>query len=109
MNPVSYTVTGTGSGRAVNLDYRQNPFSVGISCILAGTGTYSVEHTYDNIYSGSFNAATATWYPNSILNGQTSTAEGFYTTPVSAVRGNMTAATGTASVSFIFIQATQSP
>ncbi len=109
MNPVRYTVTGTANGAAINLDYRQNPFNVGVAAVVAGTATFSVQHTYDDIYSGTFNAATATWFTATAFSAKTASTDGAYTTPIVAIRGIVSAATGTANVGFTFIQATNSP
>ena len=103
MNPVRYTQTGTGAGRAVNMDYNQNPFNVGIGCVVSGTVTYNVEHTFDNIYAGN----PAIWMLNSNVNGTTVTAATNYAFPVTAVRLNVTGGSG--SVAITIIQATNSP
>jgi len=105
MNPVTYTVTGTASGRAVNMDYRQNPFCVSVGAVVNGVATYSVQHTFDDIYAG----APTTWMQNSNLNGTTVTGATNYAFPVTAIRGNVTAATGTANVVFTIIQASNAP
>ena len=104
MNPVRYTQTGTGAGRAVNLDYRQNPFNVGIGCVVSGTVTYSVEHTFEDFSSI---GASTVWMLNANINGTTATAATNYAFPVTAVRLNNTAGSG--SVAITIIQATNSP
>lgn len=107
MNPVSYTVTGTGTGVPVLMDYRQNPFSVGLGCVVVGVVTYSVQHTFDSpviIASGS-----ATWFNNANITAASANQNTNYAFPVTAIRLNNTAATGTANVTMTLIQASNSP
>lgn len=102
--PIVVSQTGAGSTRVVSLSVYQNPFNVGIGCVLSGTATYTVEHTYDDIASPTFDPDTATWFPNADLTGETASAFGSYSFPVQGVRTTITSGTGT--VTTTFIQAT---
>jgi hypothetical protein len=71
------------------MDRKQNPFNVGFAVVVSGTLTYSVEHTFDDILGG----ATATWFPHSSIAAQTTSKDGNYAFPVTAIRLNVTAYT----------------
>jgi len=107
MNPVSYTQTGTGSGNAILMDYRQNPFSVGIGCVVAGTVNYSVQHTFDP--PPTIAAGSATWFNNSNITAASATASTNYAFPVTAIRLTVTSASGGGAVAITVIQATNGP
>jgi hypothetical protein len=59
--------------------------------MLLGNLTYSVEHTYDNVFSPGFDVASAQWLSPTALASKGASAEGSYTAPVVAVRLNVTA------------------
>lgn len=82
------------------------PFSVGIGVDLSpgASLTYTVEHTFDDVMSPTFNPGTATWFPNTGLTAQTTDKDGNYAFPVTAVRLNVTAWTS-GTVNFTVIQA----
>lgn len=81
-------------------------FSVGLGVALsAGAAlTYTVEHTFDDVFAPNFNPATATWYPHATLAAQTASKDGNYSAPVMASRLNVTAYTS-GSATFTAIQA----
>ena len=45
MRPQVISQTGTGSTAWIPLDYKQNPFNIGIGVTVSGTVTYTIEHT----------------------------------------------------------------
>ena len=53
MRPVSYTLSATGVGPWVPLDYNQSPFAVGLGVKLSAGAvlTYTVQHTFVDIFS----------------------------------------------------------
>jgi hypothetical protein len=77
---------------------------LGIALAPGATLTYTVEHTFDDVYAPGFNPALATWYPNTTLTAQTTSKDGNYAFPVTAVRLNVTAFTSGSAV-FTVIQA----
>lgn len=88
MQPKKITVTGVGTSNWIPMDIMQAPFSVGIGCIVvSGTATYSVEHTFDDVYNP---AVTPVAFQNSGLTAQTTNKDGNYTAPVKAIRLNVT-------------------
>jgi hypothetical protein len=78
------------------LDNRQAPFNVGLAVVLSSGAslTYSVEHTFDDVFSPSFNPATAKWFSHAVLASKTESLDGNYAYPVMAVRLNVTSYTG---------------
>jgi hypothetical protein len=70
------------------MDHYQGPFNVGIGVALsAGASlTYTVEHTFDDVFAAGFDPSTAVWYANSGLSGKTTTLDGNYAFPVMAIR-----------------------
>ncbi len=104
MRPIRVTVGSQAASRAIPLDTYQDPFNVSIGVVLSSgaTLTYSVEHTFDDVFSPSFDASTATWFTNSGLGNKTASLDGNYAFPVTAVRLNVTAYTdGDATITVI--------
>lgn len=91
MRPKSITLTATGTSNWIPMDFRQAPFNVGIGVkINSGTATYTVEHTFDDVYDS---AVTPVAFSNSGITAQTTNKDGNYAFPVRAVRLNVTAGT----------------
>ena len=101
MLPTSVTVSGTGTSAVVVPDYQTTPFNVGVGCKISATATYTVEHTFDDVFSPTFNPATATWIANTGLTGKTANADGNYAFPVRGIRLNVAASTGTVTMTVI--------
>lgn len=104
MRPISVTVSGIGVSAPIPMDYNAAQFEVGIGCEISATATYTVEHTFEDVYAPTFNPATATWWPNTGLTAKTANSDGNYAFPVTAIRLNVAASTGT--VTMIVIQTT---
>jgi len=104
--PVRVTVSSATSSAVIPLSLNADPFSVGIGCdVSAGASlTYTVQHTFDDVFSPTFNPATATWFSNSVIVSQTADRDGNYAFPVTAVRLTVTAWTS-GSVTMTVIQA----
>lgn len=93
MRPYYRTQTGVGISAACPTEARANPFSVSVAVIVTGTVTYTVQHTHDNVQDPNI---TPTWFPHSTLAAQSATAEGYYAFPVTAIRLDVTAGSGSA-------------
>jgi hypothetical protein len=94
MQPITLTVAGTSTPTI--LSHYLNPFSVGIGVTLSGTASYSVEYTYDDVFSPTFNADTAQWFTMSGFPvGSGASKNGVLSIPVMAVRLNAASLTGT--------------
>lgn len=101
MRPISVTVSGVAVSPPIPMDYTANGFSVGVGCTISATATYTVEHTFDDIWSPNFVAASATWLPNTGLTAKTANADGNYAFPVRAIRLNVASSTGTVTMNVI--------
>ena len=97
MRPQVITLTGTGTTAWVPVDRRQAPFSIGLGVVVNGTITYTIEHTFDDIYT----TASPTAFPHSVLAGQTTNKDGNYAFPIQAIRINNTAGTGSATLTIL--------
>jgi len=88
MRPIRVTLSSATSSDPIILDHYRSPFNVGIGVALsAGASlTYTVEYTYDDVFSASFNPATATWVAISALSAKTASLDGSVTSPFMAVR-----------------------
>lgn len=86
--PVRVTVSSATSSAVIPLNTYGDPFNVGIGCDVSAGGslTYTVQHTFDDVWSPTFNPATATWYSNATLVAQTTDKDGNYAYPVTGVR-----------------------
>lgn len=104
MRPIRKTVSAAAVSAPIPLDHYISPFNVGlgVSFSAGAAMTYSVEHTFDDIWKADFDPATATWYLNSGLTAKTASLDGNYLFPVTAVRLNVTAHTsGSATLTVI--------
>lgn len=89
------TLSSATTSAPIPMDERAKVFQVSIACVLS-TGaslTYKVQHTFDAVFSSTFNPATATWFDHPNITGETATKEGTYSSPVTAIRLNVTSYT----------------
>lgn len=101
MRPVTVSKTGNGRSSIVVLDDKQAPFNVGIGCVVSGTVTYSIQHTFDNVQDST---VTPTWFNNSGLTSKTANADGNYSSPVRACAINIESSSSTGTVTMTVIQ-----
>lgn len=104
MRPSRVTVGAVASSPPIPLDTYRGPFNVGIGVVLSAgaTLTYTVEHTFDDVFAQGFDPATATWFANSGLTARTASLDGNYAFPVTAVRLRVSSHTeGTATMTVI--------
>lgn len=101
MRPIQVVVTGVAVSPPIPMDYIATAFSVGIGVFITGTATYTVEHTFDDIWAPGFSPGSATWLPNSGLTAQTVNKDGNYAFPVRAIRLNVSASTGSVRMNVI--------
>lgn len=83
------------------MDQYQSPFNVGLGVAVTGTVTYSVQHSFDDVYASNYNPATATWFTHPDVSGETTNADANYAFPVAAIRLAVTAGTGTATLTVL--------
>lgn len=98
MRPSSFSQTGVGTTAWFPVNYRQSPFNASFGCVVSGTVTYTVEHTFDDVFDP---AVTPTAFPNATVAAATANANGNYAFPIRAVRLNITAGTGTVTVTWL--------
>lgn len=103
MRPVRVTVTGVAASAPIIISNYTSPCNVGIGIKISATATYTVQFTFDDIFAASFNPATATWYNSTdtlVVNATTNQSTNI-AFPVTAVRINVTASTGTVTMTVI--------
>ncbi|MGH9439961.1 MAG: hypothetical protein ACRD22_19295 [Terriglobia bacterium] len=88
-------VTGIGISKIIPTDHYQAPFNLSLAVDISATATYNVEYTLDDISSGQ---APATWYSVPNFGALSAAKQGQLTQPCTAVRLNVTASTGTATL-----------
>lgn len=98
MRPVTLTVSGVGNSPIVPMDFRAQNFSIGFGCVITGTATYSVQHTFDDIYNP---AITPTWFNNSTVTAATTNMDGNYAFPIRAMRLSVAASTGSVTINIL--------
>lgn len=101
------TVTGVGVSAPIPLDNYISPFNVGFGTVISGTGTYNIEHTFDDVFSPTYVPASGNWYIHTSFSGVAAKGDGNYAFPVMAVRVNVLTSTASMVVSATFIQAGQ--
>ena len=92
MTPQVISLSSLGSTVWIPVDYKQNPFNIGLACVVSNTPnlTYQVEFTLDDIFNPSI---TPTAFTHSLLVGKTSDFSSNQTVPVRAIRLTTTAYT----------------
>lgn len=104
MRPIRVTVDSATASRPIPMDHYRDPFNVGVGVALsAGASlTYTVQHTFDDVFAKTFDPATATWFNNTSLSSKTTSSDGNYSFPVTAIRVNVTVwASGSATMTLI--------
>ena len=95
MRTVRVTVTGVADSSVIPLDHLSSTSGVAIGVkIDSGTATYTVQHTFDDVFSPTFSAGSAVWYSHATLVAQTSNADGNYAYPPVAMRLHVTVSSG---------------
>lgn len=94
--PAYLTASDTSSSTLYVPNLHVTPFNIGLGAIVvSGTPTYTVEHTFDNIFASDFSPATATWFPHaSLANIVNQNRDGNYAFPIQALRIRVAASTG---------------
>lgn len=98
MRRVVSSITGVQNGTTIPVDYRAQDFGIGFGVVVSGTITYTVQHTFDDIYNP---AVTPTWFNHAYVAAQTANMDGNYAFPIAAMRIISTAGTGTATITIL--------
>ena len=101
MRPVRVTVTGIGVSLPIVLEHSTSPATVAIGVIISATATYTVEHTFDDVFAAGFTPAGATWLPHSTLAAKSTSADGNYAYPPISCRLNVSASTGSVTMTVV--------
>ena len=101
MRPVRITQTGVGVSLPIPIDQYLDPTNIGLGVTVNGVATYTIEHTFDDVFDPLFNPATATWFPHPTLVGQTANMDGNYAFPPTACRISQTAGAGSTTLNLI--------
>ena len=94
MRRIELTQTGAGASAVSPMNLNTSPFNIGFAVIVTGTVNYTVQHTFDDVFSPAFNAGTATWFAHPTSLG--ANADGNYAFPVTAIRLLVNSGGGTA-------------
>lgn len=78
----SVTVSSATSSNWIPCNIQQQDFKISLGLEITGTGTYKVEHTFDNIQTDS----SPTAFNHSVLTAITANADSNYNFPVRAIR-----------------------
>lgn len=103
MRPIYKTYTTTGAKEAIPLDLHRNPFNVSVflNLVDASTATATLEYTGDNVQDPAYVAANGKWWPHPDMTGSTADDEAVITKPVTAVRLNIAAISGSVQLQII--------
>lgn len=94
---ISKTGTGQTSPFPVNWRGGAGGFQIGLGAVVSGSVTYTVQHCFDNILAG----ATPTWFDHDFLAAKTTNDDGNYAFPITGIRLNVTAGTGTVTLTIV--------
>lgn len=98
------TVSSATASSPVPVNPQAQVFNIGMGCVISAGGslTYTVQHTFDDIWDPAYNPATGNWFNHSVLVNKTSNADSTYTSPVTAIRVNVTVyASGSVTVTLL--------
>ncbi len=106
MRPIRVTVGSQTASNVIPLDQYISPFNLGLGASLSVGAdlTYTVQHTFDDVWAANFNPATANWFSHATMVNKTTSFDGNYAYPVTAIRLNVTAYTS-GSVTLTVVQA----
>jgi len=100
MRPIRLTVVGVNVSLPIPIDQYLDPTSIAVGIVInaGATGTYTLEHTFDDVFDSAFDPFTATWFEHDdpALVAATTNQDGNFAFPPSAVRLNVTVSNGNA-------------
>jgi len=73
--------------------YLSGGFNVGFGVDITGTMTYTVQHTFEDVFASTFNPATAKAFDHVDVSAKTADADGSYVSPCTAIRLKLSAFT----------------
>lgn len=99
MKRVVQSQTGVGVSPVVPVDAKALNFGMGFGCEVTGTVTYTIQHTFDDIFDPN---VTPVWFNHAVVVNQTTSQDGNYAFPIAAYRLNVSAGTGTVNMVALF-------
>lgn len=90
MRPITRTQVNVGDDVAIPLDQYLTPFNVTIQCVISGSPTYTVQYTLDDVFSPTFDPATANWFDLAGITGAVANAVDSLISPVMGIRLRVT-------------------
>jgi hypothetical protein len=88
---VKYQTSRTGTGQSGSITPEGHFTRLGFGVVVSGTVTYTVQHTFDG----------TNWFDHEFVTTRTANDDGNYAFPVAAIRLNVTAGTGTATLTVL--------
>ncbi len=103
MRRTSVSQVGVGNSTVMVHDYNLSPFNVSLSTVVTGNTTYTVQHTFDDVFAASYVAASGNWFnhDNVDLVNATTNQNDNYNFPVTASRIHATSGNGTVTLTAI--------
>lgn len=101
MRPVTVSVTGVGASAVIPIDQYQGPTSIGLGAVIGAGCTATVQHTFDDVFSSTFNPATAKWFDHPTMAAMVADEDGNYSFPPRGVRLNQTAGANTSTLTLV--------
>lgn len=100
MRRIVQTVSTVGAGPTIPLNFNNSNVGVGFACVVTGTVNYTVNHTYDDVYSTTTNP---TWLPHGVSNliNATTTQESNFVIPVAAMQLVINSGTGSVTITIL--------
>lgn len=98
MRPIVIAQTGAGSSASAPMNIHTSPFNVGFGVVVNGTVTYSIQHTFDDVFNA---AVTPVWFSHPSVSSLTVNADGNYAFPVRAIKVLVTSGSGTATATLL--------
>lgn len=92
MRAAQVSQTGIGVSAPVPVDFVQVPTNISLFTNVIGMATYSIQHTYDDVFKTDingnplYNPLTGNWMDNTDMSNITGNGEGRFDKPVSAFR-----------------------
>lgn len=88
MRTVTVSVTGVAVSAPIPVDQYLSPCNIGLAFIRGAGCTATVQHTFDDVFSPTFDPATATWFNHPTMAAMVANADGNYAYPPKAIRLN---------------------
>ena len=96
MRTVRVSTNGVSVSSVIPVDRYLAPANIALGVVVNGAATFTVQHTFDDVFAPTFNPATATWFNHPTMTALAVNTDGNYAYPPTGVRLNQTAGAGSA-------------